>query len=227
MRGFDHIRYNQELLLSLRMEAGVGTLAFDWAKPHHVCTLTGAPAWVNLANDLTVLNFVLTNPDYLLTGAAGSADLDFTTGDFAGCAWIRPDALGNRNIFTKGVNITDGWFWELGGTGQMRFYTNQAAASQVTIASQDVVVDVWQFVAFSRTGAVVTLSLNGAENVETAAVHVDPATAVARNLYIGVNNAAGAAWYDGDMWNTRIWGKAITAAEFKSIFERERALFGV
>ena len=226
-RGFDSISYNQELLLCLLMEAGVGTLAFDWAKPHHVCTLTGVPVWTNLANDLTVLNFTPGNPDYLLTAAAGATDLDFTTGDFAGACWIRPDALGNRNICTHGVHLADGWFWELGGTGQMRLYTNQAAAVQTTIASEDVVVDVWQFVAFSRTGAAVTLSLNGVANVETAAVHIDPVTAAARNFYVGVNNAAGAAWYDGDLWNLRVWGKAITTAQFKSMWERERHYFNV
>ena len=227
-RGFDNIRYNMELLLSLRMEAGVGTLAFDFAKPHHISTLTGVPVWTNLANDLTVLNFDAANPDYLLTAAAGATDLDFTSGDFSGACWVRGDALGNRNIMTHGVDLTDGWYWYIFTDGSMYFVTNQAAARQISIGTAgDIVVDTWRFVTFSRTGAAVTLTTNGVDATTTAGTHVNPATAAARNFYVGVNNGAGAGWYDGDLWNPRIWGKAVTVAEFKSMWERERHLFGL
>ena len=227
-KSFDLVRYNQELLLSLRMEAGVGTLAYDYGKPHHVATLTGVPVWTNLANDLTVLNFNPANPDYLVTAAAGCVDLDFTTGDFSGACWVRGDALGNRNIMTHGVHNTDGWYWTIGVTGDMSLYTSQAAAFQVsTGAPGDIVIGTWRFVSFSRDGAVVTMYTNGEDVTTVAGTHVDPATAAARNFYIGVNDAAGAAWYDGDLWNPRVWNRAVPASEFRSIFERERALFYV
>ena len=227
-RGFDNVYANAELLLSLRMEAGVGTLAFDFAKPHHVSTLTGVPIWTNLANDLTVLNFDPANPDYLVTAAAGCVDLDFTTGAFAGACWVRGDALGNRNIMTHGVHNTDGWYWTIDVVGAMILYTSQAGAFQSTTGSPgDIAIDTWRFVAFSRTGAAVTLSTNGVDVTTTAGTHIDPATAAARNFYVGVNNAAGAGWYDGDLWNPRVWNRAVPASEFKSLFERERALFYV
>ena len=227
-RAFDHLLTNQELLLSLRMEEGVGTLCYDWAKPHHVVALVNTPAWTNLANDLTVLDFDPAGPDHLICAAAGCADLDFTTGDFSGACWVRGDALGNRNIMTHGVHNVDGWYWTIGVTGDMSLYTSQAAAFQVsTGAPGDIVIGTWRFVSFSRDGAVVTMYTNGEDVTTVAGTHVDPATAAARNFYIGVNDAAGAAWYDGDLWNPRVWGKAVTVAEFKSMFERERSLFGI
>ncbi|GAH41324.1 unnamed protein product, partial [marine sediment metagenome] len=223
VRGFDHLQYNMELVLSLRMEEGVGTLCFDWSKPHHVVTLVNTPAWTNLANDLTVLDFDAAGPDHLISAAAGCTDLDFTTGAFSGACWVRADALGNRNIMTHGVDVTDGWYWWIDGTGAMRLVTNQAAASQTTIGSAgDIVVGTWRFIGFSRDGASVTMYTNGADATVTPAVHINPVTAAARNFYVGVNNAAGAGWYDGDLWNPRVWGRALTAVEHAGIFEMER-----
>jgi len=228
VRGFDHLEYNTEMLLSARMEEGIGVLCFDWAKPHHVVTLTGTPVWTNLANDLTVLNFDPANPDYLSIPAVGCTDLDFTAGAFAGACWVRGDALGNRNIMTHGVHNTDGWYWYIDTTGAMQLVTSQAGAFQTTVGTAgDIVVDTWRFVAFSRTGAAVTLTTNGENVTVTPGTHVNPVTSAARNFYVGVNNAAGAAWYDGDLWNPRVWGRAMSVVEFKSIFEIERHLLGV
>jgi len=226
--GFDHRVTNMELLLSLRMEEGVGTLCFDWAKPHHVVTLVNTPAWTTLDNDLTVLDFDAAGPDHLICAAAGCADLDFTSGDFSGACWVRGDALGNRNIMTHGVHNTDGWYWYIDINGAMQLVTSQAAAFQATVGGAgDIVVGTWRFVAFTRVGAAVVMYTNGQNVTVTAGTHIDPATAAARNFYVGVNNAAGAAWYDGDLWNPRVWGKALTAAEHAELFEIERSLFGV
>lgn len=225
--GYDHLNVNLELLLDLPLMEGTGTNTQDFAKPHHVCTLVGTPTWQNLDNGLPYLDFVPGNPDYIRALQAATTDLDFTSGDFSLAAWLIPDALGNRDIFCRESASVDGWSFWLGGTGEMYFSTNQAAAVQNTIGTAgDVAIGTPVLVSVARSGASARIYTNGLDTTATPAVHINPLTAN-RNLYIGVNNLAGAGWYDGDMWRPRIWGRQLSAAEMLQMFEMERHLFGV
>lgn len=227
MIGYDNLSYNLEMLLDLRYVEGTGTNTQDFAKPHHACVLIGTPAWTNLDNDLQFLEFDASNPDYVRSLQAATTDLDFTSGDFSGVAWLNPDALGNRNIFTRGVPVTDGWDFWLDSTGRMSFASFQAAAQQLTYGTAgDVAIGTWLLVGFTRTGATAKIYTNGRDTTGTPATHVDPLTAN-RNFYVGVNNLAGAAWYDGSMYRPRIWGRLLSAADMLAIFEAERHWFGV
>ena len=76
-KGFDHYHPNQELALCLLLEEGTGTATVGWEKAAHPFTLNGVPTWVSLANGLTVLDFDLTNPDYIEATAGATADLNF------------------------------------------------------------------------------------------------------------------------------------------------------
>ncbi len=225
--GYDSLNVNQELLLDLQLRESTGTNTQDFAKPHHVCTLVGTPTWQNLDNGLPYLDYVSGNPDYIRSLQAATTDLDFTSGDFSMGVWINPDALGNRNMFTRGVASTDGWDFYLWTNGAMVFNTNQAAARQSTFGTAaDVAIGTWVFVSASRSGASARIYTNGIDTTSAPAVHINPLTAN-RNLYIGVNNLAGAAWYDGDMWRPRIWERQLAQAEMLQIFQMERHLFGI
>lgn len=227
MIGYDNLDVNLEMLLDLRLLEGTGINTQDWAKPHHTSTLVGTPTWQDLDNDLTYLDFVSGNPDYIRGLQAATTDLDFTSGAFSLLAWIRPDALGNRNFFTRGVNVTDGWFMWMDVNGAINVTTNQAAVSQNTVGGvADAIIGTWTLIGCTRSGASVRTFSNGLDTTETPATHINPLTAN-RNLYIGVNDLAGAAWYDGDMWRPRIVGRQMSAAEMLTVFERERFLFGV
>lgn len=227
MIGYDNLNTNMEMLLDLRVSEGVGANTQDWAKPHHVCALVGAPTWANLDNDLPYLDFDAANPDYILSLQAATADLNFTTGDFSLAVWIRPDLGGNRFLFQRGLTTNDGYGFLYDVNEALTFATNQAAAAQFTVSrAAAVVVGTWTLAAVTRSGAVAEIYVNGIRNVAVAGTHIDPLTA-ARNLYIGVNDGAGAGWYDGDLWRPRIWGRELSAAEMLAIFEHERDLFGV
>jgi hypothetical protein len=228
MRGYDNPRFNHELLLDLQLKEGTGTLTQDWAKGHTAPnTLVGTPAWTPLANELMVLDFDPGPPrDYIIILAADSLDLDFTTGDFSGAAWFYPHAYGNRYIFNHGAT-TEGWdFYIVAATGEMRFTTWQAAASQHS-DGQPLTLNTWQLVGFTRDGAVARVYTNGQDVTAVFGTHVDPATAAANNFYIGCTDLVGAGWLDGYLWRPRIWGRALTAAEMLAIYELERGLLGV
>lgn len=227
--GYDNWRLNQVMLLDLQLREGTGTLARDWAKPYHAgATLTGAPTWQNLANDLTYLDFVPANPDSIIILAADSADLDFTTDAFSGAVWIAPDAYGNRYLMHKS-SAGNGWaFWISATAPYLAFTTEQAGPTyQSTIGGSGLALSAWQFVGFTRSGATGRVYLNGQDVTETPATHIDPVSAAAANFTIGTTVGGGAGWYDGDMWRPRVWGRALASWEMQAIYEAERDAFGV
>jgi len=221
---------NREILLDLQFREYDGAIAHDWAKPYHgPATLTGAPTWQVLSNDLTYLDFNLANPDRIIIAAAASTGLDFTTGAFSGAVWIRPDAYGNRYLMDKSNASTVGWsFWINAVTPYIALSTyNAGPAIQTTYGAAALVLSAWQLVSFTRSGATVVIFLNGRPATVTAAAHIDPASAAAIDFTIGTIVGAGAGWYDGDMWRPRVWNRALTAWEMAAIFAKERELFGV
>lgn len=227
MRGYDNPRFNHEMLLDLQFCEGDGDITRDWAKPHHEPnTLTGAPTWTNAGNDLTYLDFAPGPPrEYIITLAADSTDLNFTSGDFSGAIWYTPDVTGNRYVFCKGT-ATTGWVFYLNTESRMSFGTRQAAVNQFT-SGEALTLDTWQFVGFTRDGAVARIYTNGRDVTYTSATHIDPDTAAAQNFYIGCTDLVGAGWMDGYLWRPRIWDRCLTAAEMLAIYEMERGLFGV
>jgi hypothetical protein len=230
--GYDNYRPNQNLLLDLQFRESTGTVTADWAKPYHAAaTLTGVPTWQELGNDLTYLDFDPANPDSIIILAAASGDLDFTTEDFSGAMWIAPDAPGNRYLFYKApAGAARGWgFYIHAVSPYLGFSTYQAGPTGQTTyggTALDTGGGAWQFVGFSRDGAVGRIYLNGADVTTTPATHVDPASAAADDFIIGVT-PGGAGPYDGDMWRPRIWNRVVTATEFAAIYAAERDYFGV
>jgi hypothetical protein len=233
MRGYDNPRFNHELLLDLQLCEGTGTVTQDWSKAHHAgATLAGAPTWQSLGNDLTYLDFDASNPDTVTILAAASNDLDFTSGDFSGAAWIAPDLASNRHIFWKGAaGLATGWAFSVdlyGAVPDLEFLTGQTGpVVQATYGAIGIDISgVWQFAAFTRSGASARIYLNGRDVTASPDTHIDPTSAAAADFIIGTNALAGGI-YDGDLWRPRVWGRCLAAAEMLAIYEAERDLFGV
>ncbi len=225
-RGYDNIWLNSQLLLDLLFREAQGALYHDYAKPHHVVTGVGVPAWSVLATDLNVLSFNAAIADWATATNAASLDLDFTTEDFSLAMWIDPDLGGNRYLYSRGLTLQDGW----------RFFydTNEALTLGTTTGVTDyftqsvdnaVVVGEWMLAGCTRIGTAVRIYKNGRDVTAVYAVHGDPDTS-ARLFYLGRSDG-GAGAYDGDMWRPRIWERGLPADEHLSMFERERGYFGV
>lgn len=226
-RGYDNIRHNMNLLLDLQVRKGTGTLPQDYAKPHHVCTMVGAPTWAQLGNGLTYVDFVTATTDHIISVAGVTGDLNFTTGDFSCAVWIRPDIGGNRYLFVRGFIDADGWVFFYNTSEALVFGTYQFGAAQYTTGTaDDVAVNTWVLAGMTRSGAMARIYVNGVETTSSYGTHVDPLTS-ARNLYIGCTDAVGAGWYDGDMWRPRIWARQLSEVGMRAVFESERHLFGV
>lgn len=229
MLGSDNYRPNQGLLLDLQFRETTGTLTADWAKPYHAgATLTGAPAWAVLGNDLSYLSFDPGNPDRIIIAAAACTDLGFTATSFSGAMWIYPDAYGNRYLYDKSSAIAGWAFWVAGVSPYIAFTSaNAGPATQTTYGAAGLALSAWQMVGFTRAGAVVEIYLNGRNVTTTPATHINPAASAAIDFTIGTIVGAGAGWYDGRMWRPRVFNRALAAWEMLAIYEGERNLFGV
>ena len=226
-RGYDNVWLNSQLLLDLQFREGSGSRYHDFAKPHHVVDGGGGiPFWAALGNGLYYLGLNAANPDWIVATAAATLDLDFTTGAFSLAVWIDPDLNGNRFLFQRGLTINDGWGFHYNTNEALTFSTNQAGAAQHTVGTtNEIVVGTWCLAGVSRDGATARIYHNGQESTTTYGTHVAPLTS-GRNFYVGRADL-GAGPYEGDVWRPRIWDRALPAAEWRSIFEMERGLFGV
>ena len=225
-RGFDSIPYNQELLLSLQFREGTGTQTFDYAKPHHPTTVAGIPVWSNTDTGLSVLVFDGNDDQVTVTGA-NSMDLDFTTENFTCAVWAYHDDQSSAHvIMNRGTLDTNGWEWYT-AVNNLALRTNQAGSREGASGMGFIAVDTWQFLVTVRDGLIGRAYCNGEARytLQSANGLLDPASAGAHTFYVGNNPHTN--WYDGMMWNPRLWPRALSAGEIEQMFETERYMFGV
>jgi len=232
MIGYDNLPLNYGLLLDLTMRENTGLFTYDRAKPHHIMTLHGTPAWASLAlNDLSYLDFNQINPDWLDCPQADTVDLDFTTEDFSIAMWINMDAVGQGSLICRCSDTlpVDGWAMYVGMNDVIGVVTVAAGPARDYTASaiNTIVVGTWQLIGMTKNGTSVRVYSNGIDVSETIGVHEDILTSN-HELHIGIDNDETTLDYDGQMWRPRIWGsRALTAIEHRQIFTLERQLFGV
>ena len=228
-KGYDNDPIMQGILLDLQFKEGTGTVTNDWAKPHHPdVTLTGPPAWSS-EGDLPVLDFNAATPDYVSIANADAADLTFTTGNFSGAIWIKPDIITTFVVMAKGTPNgvgADGWtFTNIAGA--LYLYTTQGiGAWQASITPAILTTGSWFFIAFSRDGDSVRIYVNGVDVTSTPGTHIDPAVST-DNFTIAIDSTEAGGKFDGNMGKLRLWGRAVEEKEWLELFERDRDKFGI
>jgi len=226
MSGFDSNSLNYGLLFSLTMEEATGTaITGDAAKPHHTTSLTHSPAWVQLPSGVWVMDFNSAHPDYLQCSAATTADLDFTSGAFSVSMWIKQHAsvASTRYLINRGDGAgAHGWcittynnylYWGTPGSVEIR---STGAFS----------INVWSLIIVTKSGTLGKSFVNGIELSYILQGALNPTTDTEK-LLIGIfNDEATGAW-DGEIWNPRIWNRALSPEEIYYMFQRERWMFRV
>lgn len=244
--GYDKISENEDILLDLPFREGVGTETFDHAKLHHPMTFNdpggGSFAWNTLASGLSVLEFVTvgggaTDGVYLDSPAADTADLDFTNGDFSLAAWIKWTWNGQSSIVfgRYGVNL-DGWeiYLDISGglntVSQRHHHSSLAPNNNSNCFSTGWTPGTYAFLGISRIGGDLypIHYRNGGMlrmSYETSGM-LDPDTCN-RDLVLGCRYTKDANWYKGELSRPRVWERALSSAEWLTLFNRERDFFGV
>lgn len=236
-KGYSNIPALFQTVLDIPMFEASGARAHDIARPpavaeEHTMALEGVTiAWAKWPlSNVTPISFNDATPDRLSLSAANSVSMNYMVGAFSGVAWVFLDVIGAtaRSIFFKGgTGAACGWDFLVTATGQLCFSTVQAGDSQHTYSpAATIVISTWALVGWSRLGAVATVYKNGVNVTSAPAAHINPDTAAALELHVGVTQGH-ALPFDGYIWHPRIWHRQISLDEHKAIFEMERSLFGV
>lgn len=227
--GFDHLPINHQLLLGLPFCEGTGAITRDVATPHHELTLVGAPTWGSLASGFPYID--LDGTEHLEIAAADSADLNFTSEDFALKAWLyNVGPTLTDSVMCQGVDDTDGWellITAVAGGGDITLRTNQAAAHTDLVALGGIESSAWTLVGVSRSGTGGQFYINGEPVATTGALTDAISVAAGDKFYIGVDGSGVANFWDGNIAFPEIWGRELTYADWKFVFATERHWFGV
>lgn len=236
--GTDKLKLNQNLLLSIPMFEGTGTVSVkDVAKPHHPMTLVNSPAWYKESSGLYTLSFTHTSSHKITSPGALCADMAFTTESFSGVIWVNWTTLPNTSsnvgtyIDKEGVANSTGWgltAWPDiygDGFGIMTFLTNPSGGQ--AYARPSCVANTWYLFGWTKVGTVCLLYCNGVDVTISSTTLATLGTAA--NLFcIGARtNATQDHFGPGRLWEPRVWNRALLPSEHMEIFNRERTLFGV
>lgn len=236
-KGYDNLPMLFQSVIDIPMYEAIGALAHDIARPpgvteEHTMELQGATiAWAAWPlSNIGIIDFTAATPDRLALSAANSVSMDYQVGAFSGMVWVHADVIAPtaRFLFCKGGQGSGcGWGFLITAAGALSFDTVQAANSQHTYSPDgSIVINTWTLVGWSRLGAAARVFKNGVDITSIPDVHVNPDSAVARELHIGVSDGH-ALPYDGYIWRPRVIGREISDRDHAHVFEMERDLFGV
>ena len=224
--------------MDLPFYEAAGAITRDQAKPHHQdVTLINTPTWETIASGLCVITLDSVTHEYLELDTAACVDLDFQGGDYSVCVWFNwTDTMTSQNIMGRWATDISGWevylYAGLGGQNYLTLRHHHAgtlvgANPRSACYSTDWTPGTWHFMSISRTGGAEAIHYRNGEalTVVTGGL-VDPETCN-QDLTMGVRYTKNADYYKGKLWRPRAWARALTAAEWALIFEKERDWFGV
>ena len=226
---YDDLDINRDIRLDLPLREGIGIVTQDVAKPHHLVTMVGTPAWTILDSYLNVITLDGAT-QYASCAGATCADLDFTTGDYSLADWIfiqsgdPSEELLNR--FSLNANG-----WELYHYSNLimtlrhhhSLYTPPGGSNPRTASySENWALNTWYFLGVSRPGGENAIFYRNGLAIPTfssaGGLH-DPESCV-QNLNIGANPGP-VNRHLGMFWRPRVWARVLTAADWAWIYERE------
>ena len=178
----------------------------------------GSPVWSNLGRTLASGNYL----------EATATALNFTTSDFSVFMWIYPTSLTIApNLFCRGLYLTDGYRTQLGTTGSIIFDTYQAAARQQSFsAANAVIINKWQFVGFTRAGAVGKVWADSVNKTTTSGTHINPTTST-RTLKIGIYDDKVTEPFIGRIALILVYSRVLSQVEITQIYLTTKWRYGL
>ncbi len=230
---YDNLDAHADILLDIPFREGSGTITHDVAKPHHTMSLINTPTWTAISSGLVVLDLNGSN-EYLQEETLGStADLDFTSGDYSLSAWVNwTDTSSTYIIMGRYELSVSGWEFYITstgtGTGTITLRHNHATeiTPRTACYSTGWTAGTWQHIGVSRDGLTAQHYRNGVAVTTTHSVGglLDPDSS-AQDLVVGVRYTKNTNFYDGMMWRPKVWGRAVSADEWKIIYDSESKWF--
>ncbi len=226
---YDDLGINRDIRLDLPFREGAGVLRTqDVAPLHHPITMVSAPAWTTLDSYLGCLTLDGAL-DYLWGTAITTGDMDFTSGDYSLGGWffIVSGGTDDKTLMCRFLVSNNGW--------ELYHYTNEilslrhhhaaGATTRTSAYSPSWAFNKWWFMGVSRSGASAQFYRGDEDGIAaipttiSAGGLIDPETCN-QNLFVG-NDTTGTNLYKGPLWRPRVWARALTAADWQWIWERE------
>ncbi len=224
---YDNLGTNRQAVLDLPFREGVGIITQDVAKPHHPVSLVNTPTWESIASGLGVLALNGTT-EYLESDSGDTGDLNFTSGDFTLAAWLRWESGEDSQIVMGRYAISiDGWELYLYAPTTLltlRMHHATGAALRTAVYSDGWSQDTWHQMFVVRSGTSATFYRNGVALTTAGDVLEDPDTAT-RDLVIGARYTKDTNFFNGKLWRSRAWDRALSAEEVRVLYDREKRWF--
>ena len=145
--------------------------------------------------------------------SVNSTAYNFTSEDFSFEFQFKVNlVVADQYLYNKGVSNTNGILILLANDGKIYFRTSQGGASQQTFSNSIFTADTDYKVVITRIGADVSIYVNGVDQTQTQAAHIDPVSASAKILYLGSSDADIIKLY-GSIEKFFIYNSALTPAK--------------
>lgn len=227
---YDNRAIYQEIVLDLPFREGAGAITHSVAKTHPEVRLINTPTWTALDSGLMVPVLNGTT-EYIEADAADTTNLDFTSGDYSLGGWFQwGDSVHDSQILIARYEVSDnGWELYLTEAGALRYLSlrHHHAAGLTTRTgafSLGWAYDTPWFFGVSRSGTSAQFYRNGVAVTTTSDVLIDPETS-AQDLVIGVRYTKDSNYLNGWPWRLRAWPKALTALDWRALYELEKGWF--
>ena len=202
------------------LDEGVGTVAHDVSGNGSDGTFQGDPEWVS---GKLGLGLDFDGDDYVDCG--NQSVLNFGTGDWTVCAWIKTTQTDRGTIFAKGGDNSGGIRYTMA--------THEANANKLTLTVDDnndkvqalgatVVIDgQWYHVAAMRQGSTISVYVNGVlDGTNTVPATYNLSGTSQHNTLIGAITAHDTGgrtkYYIGVIDDVRVYDKALTPDELQA-----------
>ncbi len=203
------------------MDEGLGTTAYDASGGGNNGTLQNSPMWqiTSACKTGQCLSFNGSTNSVVVPGSGSSLQ---TSSQISVFVWVNPTSTNPGRIIQKdGTSYTR--LWELGYYGGIRmelWHSNGAAicwGGGCGGPQQALAPGQWAFVGFTFDGTTITMYYNGA-SIGSTSFPGDIRTDGATPVTIGANWGASEI-YSGLIDDARIYDRALTATEVKTLYE--------
>ena len=176
-----------------------------------------------LPSGLQVLGFNGAN-SHIDCGNAPS--LNFTTSDFTIELGVYFDDLdGVQVLFSRGIHLTDGYYFDMRGTGQLYVSTDTLGVNTSSTYILNLTAGAWFYIVVRKQGTSITVYKNTVAYT-SAVVFQNPASSV-RTAKIGVYGTGASNFLDGLAGLVRATPRALNVPEIQNRYDRIKHYFDV
>ena len=229
---YDNLPINQDIVLDWPLSEGLGSLVHDRSKSEITGTLHGtmAPLWA-AATGQPFYGIYLFNTwnQYASAPAADTANLDFTSGDYALSCWLNwQDYATSQIVMGKYVVDVRGWEVYLFKAGALDYLTvrhHHAGGLTNRTASYSLgwTPGTLHLFGVDRIGTAHQHYRNGQPIPTVSSVLIDPVSSAASDLVVGIRYTLDVNKYRGYIGRPRAWSRALGAAGHRQLFAQGNA----